>query len=236
MAANTPCIDSEGSVLAEKTSTGKIVAAVGGLLLIISLFLKWAGVDIPDGLSGAASELGSGLSGPAADAFNQAQQDVADAASANAFDMFGWLPFLYIVIGVLAILPAVLDIFDLEIELPFDASLVTLVAGLLALGGMLVVLDSPGSIKIGAILAILASIAMTAGGLMQVSEGDDDGAVAAAPVGYAPPPAAAPPAAQPPAAAPPTQAPPAAAPPTAAPPATAPPAAPPQPPTPPPGA
>lgn len=233
MAASDPFHLLEGCQLSEKTSTGKIVAAVGGVLLIVSLFLKWAGVDIPDSLSGAASQLGSQLSGPAQEAFNNAQDAAQDAASANAFDLFGWIPILYLVIGVLAIIPAILDIFDLEIELPFDASLVTLVGGLLVLGGMLLVLDSPGSTKIGGWLALLASIAVTAGGLMQTGESDDNasGAVAAAPPGYAPPPAAQPPVAP----QPPAQAPPSAAPPAAPQPGPAPPQ-PPQPPTQPPGA
>ncbi len=216
--------------MSEKTSTGKIVAAVGGVLLIVSLFLKWSGVDIPDSLSNAANQVGSQLTGPAQQAFNNAQDAAQDAASANAFDMFGWIPILYIVIGVLAIIPAVLDIFDLEIELPFDASLVTLVGGLVVLGGMLLVLDSPGSTKIGGWLALLASIAITAGGLMQTGESDEGatGAVSAAPPGYAPP--AAPQPGAPPQ--PPAQTQPAAAPPMAPPPGPAPP----QPPVQPPGA
>jgi hypothetical protein len=212
--------------MSEKSSTGKLVAAIGGVLLIVSLFLKWAGVDIPgsvgDALGGAAGQLG----GAAQQAFEDAQKQAEDAASANAFDMFGWLPFLYIVIGALAIVPFVLDRLDMEVELPFEPSLVTLVGGLLVLGGMLMVLDGPGGTKIGGWLALLASIAITAGGLMQIGEDDDSGAVAAAPPGYAPP-AAAPAAPQAAPAAPPAQAAPPAAPPAAQPPA---PQQPPQPP------
>lgn len=199
------------------------------MLLIVSLFLKWAGVDIPSDLSGAASQLGSQFGGASQQAFENAQSQIADAASMNAWKLFGFIPFLYIVIGLLAIVPLVLDVLDMEIELPFESSLVTLVGGLLALGGMLVVLDSPGGAKIGLWIALIASIAITVGGIMQIGE-DDGGELAAAPAapGHAPPPAApaaptAPPAAQPPAAAPPAAAPP------QAPPAPQPPA--PQPPT-----
>lgn len=235
----------------EKTSTGKMIAAVGGALLIVSLFLKWAGADIPSGLGDAAGQLGSQLGGAAQQAFEQAQSEAEKAASANAFEMFGWLPFLYIAIGVLAIAPLALDLLDMEIELPFDISLVTLVGGLLTLGGMLMMLDSIGSTKIGGWIALAASIAITAGGLMQTVEDPDEGgagayvAAAVAPPPPAAPPAAARPPAAPPAAAPqapapqapPPQAPPPRAPaPQAPPPQAPPPAAPQPPPTPPPGA
>lgn len=211
----------------EKTSIGKIVAAVGGVLLIVSLFLKWAGADIPEGLGDVAGQLGSQLGGASQQAFENAQSQISDAASMNAWDLFGFIPFLYILIGVLAIIPLALDLFDMEIELPFESSLVTLVGGLLALGGMLVVLDSPGGSKIGLWIALIAAIAITVGGVMQIGDegGDEVAAVppAAPAAGYAPPPAAAPTAPAP--TAPPAQQPPAPQPPSPQPPAGPPPGA-----------
>lgn len=175
----------------EKTSPGKIAAAAGGLLLIISLFLKWSGVDLgdaADAISGAASQLGGSVPGAMQDQLSSTQKSIEDAASANAFDMFGWLPILYIVIGLLAIAPLVLDVLDLEVELPFDSSLVTLVGGLLVLGGMLMMLDMPGGMKFGAWLAVLAALAITVGGVLQVVGEEDAGQGGA--IAYAPPPAA----------------------------------------------
>ncbi len=178
-----------------KTSTAKMIAGAGGVLLIVSLFLKWTGIDV--GASGVdTSQLPS--------AAQDTVSNIQDAASANAFDLFGWIPLLYIVLGVLAALPLVLDLSNLEIELPFEPSFVGLTAGLLALGGMLVVVDSPGSMKIGAWIALLSALAMAIGGYMQWSEYEEEDL---APVSYAQPPS--PPAApQPPPQGPPTPQPP----------------------------
>lgn len=197
--------------MTEKTSKGKIIAAVGGALLIISLFLKWSGVDL--GAAGdVAKELQSQYGGAAGAVPGLGDIDT----SANAFDISGWIPFLYILIGLLAIAPMALDMLDLEIELPFEGSLVTLAGGVLALGGMLWVLDAPGSTKIGGWLALLASIAITAGGVMQIQEegGDVQSSVRNAGTGATASPAAAQPAAEP--------APPAAAPESPQPPASSP--------------
>lgn len=246
--------------MAEKTSPGKLVAGAGGLLLIISLFLKWMGADLgglSSGLSEMAEQMGQAFGGAGQDAFGGAQESLSKASGANAFKMFGWLPFVYLIAGLLALLPAVLDIFDLEIELPFEANLVTLAAGLVVFGGMLMMLDGIEGAKLGFWLALLSSIAITVGGLIQSAEDGSDGSLAAigaaipglpqqpgAPGGAPPaPPAGAPPAPPagappvPPAGAPPVAPPPAAPPagaPPAVPPAAAPPATPPA--APPPGA
>jgi hypothetical protein len=169
--------------MTQKTTTGRLVAAIGGLILIVSLFLKWAGADIPDSLSGAAAQAAAHLPAAARQAVQNAQDAAKDAASANAFDLFGLAPFLYILIGLFAILPCAFDLFNLDIELPFDVSLVALVGGVLALGGIFIVLDSPGSAKIGVWLALLGSIAITVGGALQLRENG-----AAPQPAYTPPP------------------------------------------------
>lgn len=161
--------------MSQKTTTGRIVAAVGGILLIISLFLTWAGSSVPDQVQQFAQNVNTTF---------------------NAFDLFGFMPFVFLLIGVLALLPAALDIFNLDIELPFDNSLVAVIGGVLAIGSMLLVLDSNGSAKFGVWLAFLAAIAITVGGFMQMNESEPVVAEAAAPppAGYAAPaPAAAPP-------------------------------------------
>lgn len=192
--------------MTEKTTTGRLVAAVGGIVLIVSLFLTWFGVDIGGNFGST-----EGLTGPAQEAMQNVQDSIEDNASQNAFGLLGFMPFVYLLIGVLALLPAVFDIFDLDLELPIENSIIAIVGGALALGGMLVLFDGPGGMKLGAWLALLASVAILVGGFLQV--GDDDeyetvGAPAAAPVGYQPPPAAAPPAPQPPQPGPPPQGPP----------------------------
>ena len=149
-------------------------------------------------------------------------------------------------IGVLAILPAAFDIFDLEIELPVDMSFVALGAGIFGVVMIVFrVIDKPGpdvevnvpgfetsvGIGIGLIIGFAACIAIAVGGFRQMSEDGDDSQTygqtyAAAPQApmQAPP---MPPQAAPPPPPMPPQAPP--APPQAPP---APPQAPPQPPPP----
>ena len=202
--------------MSEKTTTGRIVAAVGGIVLIISLFLTWSGfgadIELPDT---------SGLTGPAAQFAQQAADAAAaanDAASANGFDIIGWVSIGFLIIGVLALLPLLFDLAGLDLELPAENSIIAIVTGAIVLGGMAVVIDGAGT-KIGAWIALLAGLAILVGGFMQVGEDGYEEVFVSESVTYQ----SAPPAAQPPAAAPPAQ--------PAAP--QAPPAAPPQ--APPPG-
>lgn len=153
--------------MAEKTTSGRLVAAIGGIVLIISLFLTWVGFSAPD--------VGGNL-GQVPDQFGQAvenaQNAFEDASSQNAFGLLGYMPFVFLLIGVLAIIPAAFDIFDLQIELPVDNSLVAVAGGAIALGGVLVVLDGPGS-KIGVWLALAGSIAITVGGFLDFQAEDE---------------------------------------------------------------
>lgn len=212
--------------MTEKTTTGRLIAAIGGIVLIVSLFLTWYTFKASASVGGYSSSSSTG---------------------GSAWDVFGLIDLILLVVGVLAILPAAFDIFDLEIELPVDMAFVALGAG--GLGVVMIVyrvLDKPGpdvevnvpgfessvGIGIGLILGLAACIAVAVGGFRQMSE-DQGGAetYAAAPPQAPPmPPQAAPPAQPMPPQAPP-QAPP--APPQAPP---APPQAPPPPPqSPPPG-
>lgn len=192
--------------MAEKTTTGRLIAAAGGIALIVSLFLKWysfkSGVNF-GGVSSSASVGGS------------------------AWEVFGLIDIILFVVGVLAVLPAALDIFDLEAELPVDTSVVTLGAG--AVGAILIVyriIDKPGpdievnvpgvetsvGIGIGLIIGLIACAAIAFGGFSQMSEAEGGGVevyggAAAPPVPPAAPPQA-PPQQQPPAPPAPPQAPP----------------------------
>jgi hypothetical protein len=197
--------------LTEKTSTGRLISAIAGIVLIISLFLTWYGA--PEVVSQFAEQAGVDT-------------------GANAFSSTDIAGLFLLITGIIAIVPAALDIFDLEIELPVEPGLVILVLGAIGIAWVLLrIVDKPGgggvsvSLGIGIWISLIGAIGVAAGGFLQKQ---DEEAGVADPGGYgAVPPAAAPPAAAPPAAPPPAAAPPAAAPPAAAPPAAAPPQAPP---------
>lgn len=222
-------IHTESRVLTEKTTTGRLVSAIAGIVLIISLFLTWYGA--PDIVDQFAAQAGVDT-------------------GANAFSATDIAGLYLLIVGIIAIIPAALDIFDLEIELPVAPGLVILATGAIGvLWVLLRIVDKPGaagvsvSLGIGIWISLAAAVGVAVGGLLQKQDEDtgyqptDYGTVpgTAQPAPgqpVAPPPAAAPPAPAPPAPAPPPQAPPAAAPPAAAPPA-APPPNPQQPPQPP---
>lgn len=198
--------------MTEKTTTGRLIAAIGGIVLIVSLFLTWYKFEASANVGGFSSSSSTGIS---------------------AWDAFGGIDLLLLLIGLLAIVPAALDIFDLEIELPVDMSFVALGAG--AAGAALIVfrvIDKPGpdisysapgveagvALGFGLMVGLAACVAVAVGGFRQMSEGDSGSAPS-----YAAPPAGAPP--MPPQGMPPQPPAPPAAPPQAPPP---PPAAPPQ--------
>jgi hypothetical protein len=247
--------------MAEKTSTGKLIAAGGGIILIVSLFLSWYGLSVGGGAGSFANSVANNLH---------------IDTTANGWQSLDVGDLFFFVVGLIAITPAALDVFDLELELPFDAGLVILVGGVISvLWIILRILDKPGGstggvvsvgLKFGIFVGLIGAALVAFGGFSQRGEAEEleyaptaGVPPAAAPPGVPPaqpvappPPAAAPPAAPPPVAppqaappqaappqaappqaAPPAAAPPAAAPPAAAPPAAAPPAAPPQQPQPP---
>lgn len=187
-------------------------------MLIVSLFLSWYGVDV---------------GGPAG------QFAVAVDTSASGWQSLDIGDLVFLIVGLLAIAPAAFDIFDLEIELPFDIAFVALVGGAISIAWIILrIIDKPGpdipdvpgvdigiSLKIGIFLALIGAVLIVVGGVKQKGE-DEAGPTFADPVTgqqYATPqapPAAAPPAGPPPAAAPPApQAPPPGPPPQQPPPA-----------------
>lgn len=185
--------------MAEKTTTGRLIAAVGGVLLILSLFLSWYGVNIGG---------------------DAAQFAAVPETSASGWDSLDLGQFVFFVVGLLAIAPAAFDIFDLEIELPFDVSFVALVGGGISIAWILLrMIDKPGpdipesigadisiGLKYGIFIALIGAVAVVVGGVKQKGEPDSSATAFSDPVTgqqyatpQAPPPAAAPPAAAPPA-------------------------------------
>lgn len=175
--------------MTEKTTTGRLIAAAGGIVLIISLFLNWYTYKAGLNIAGVNSSSSTGIS---------------------AWDAFSLIDLLLLVIGLLAIVPAALDVFDMEVELPVDMSVVTMAAGVLAV--LLIVfrvIDKPGpdvSVNIpgveagvhlafGLFIGLISSAAIAFGGFTQTNESGVDaysGTAPGAPTGA--PPAAPPPA------------------------------------------
>ncbi|MBK5231131.1 MAG: hypothetical protein JJE27_08180, partial [Thermoleophilia bacterium] len=150
--------------MTEKTTTGRLIAAAGGIVLIISLFLNWYTYKAGLNIAGVNSSSSTGIS---------------------AWDAFSLIDLLLLVIGLLAIVPAALDVFDMEVELPVDMSVVTMAAGALAV--LLIVfrvIDKPGpdvSVNIpgveagvhlafGLFIGLISSAAIAFGGFTQTSE------------------------------------------------------------------
>lgn len=171
-------------------------------MLIVSLFLSWYGVNV----GGAAAQFAGAVD-----------------TSANGWQSLDIGDLVFLIVGLLAIAPAAFDIFDLEIELPFDVSFVALVGGAISVAWIILrIIDKPGpdipetagidisiGLKFGIFVALIGAALIVFGGFRQKQE-DEGGQAFADPVTgqqYATP--QAPPAAAPPAAAPPTpQAPP----------------------------
>ena len=130
-----------------RLSQGSMISAASGVVLVISLFLKWVGADLPDGVSGGS------LSGWEAN---------------NSLDLY-----LFIV-ALFAIVPVVLEMGGGDSDVPFADATATFLLG--AIGTLLtlyVVLDGypeGTSTKFGAWLALLAVIGVTVGAYQAMSD------------------------------------------------------------------
>ncbi len=114
----------------------QLIAAIGGLVLIISLFLSWSEVDLGGG-----------------------------SGSASAFDAFSGMDIILLLIGIAALALAVATAVEARVTLPARADLILALLGIFAVGWTLGwVLEDP-SAGIGAWLGLLASLAIAFGGL-----------------------------------------------------------------------
>lgn len=166
--------------MAEKTTTGRIVAAIGGIVLIVSLFLKWAGVDVAD-TPNVPPELGGFA--------DQLNEQLSDLATFSGWQVLDFADIVFFVVGILAIAPAVFDIFDLEIELPFDVGMVALVGGVISalwIVWRIVDLGTGLEPKLGIFVGLAGAIAVAAGGFLQQGDSGVDDYAYTAP-GAAPP-------------------------------------------------
>jgi uncharacterized membrane protein len=136
-----------------RLSQGQMIAAVGGIVLLVAMFLPWVGMSGPS--------LPSGLPG-----------GVDTSTSENIWK--GSSIDIYLVItGVVALLPALLAVTDSSEEFSF-VSAATLLLGLVAviLVAAFLTVDFPDGAdrKIGAFIGLGAAIVIAVGGFRAMQE------------------------------------------------------------------
>jgi hypothetical protein len=136
-----------------RLSQGQMIAAVGGIVLLVAMFLPWVGISGPS--------LPSGLPG-----------GVDTSTSENIWK--GSSIDIYLVItGVVALLPALLAVTDSSEEFSF-VSAATLLLGLVAviLVAAFLTVDFPDGAdrKIGAFIGLGAAIVIAVGGFRAMQE------------------------------------------------------------------
>lgn len=161
--------------MGERTTVGRVIVGVGGLLLIVSLFLKWSG-SLPVDLSASPADLGNGIPSVTQDSLNDALDGlggVVQGASASGFGLLGWVGYLFFFFGLVALLPLVLDLAGFELELSVPQYLITLICGLLTLGGLIMLFATGEQLKFGVWIAAVAAVLITLGSFQQVEDEAD---------------------------------------------------------------
>src|SRR5665647_1223522 len=103
-------------------TTGRLVAAVGGAALIVSLFLDWYSLSV----------LFSAGSLPATSTASGSLGNASIAVSANAWKAFHYGDIFLFAVGVLAITPAAISQLESDISLPFEPGQATSTASTIA--------------------------------------------------------------------------------------------------------
>ena len=144
-------------------SRGALIAAGFGALLIISLFLAWIGADVsvPSGLSNI----------PGA---SQAASNIADAATQSGWESNNSLDIYLFIVGVFAIVPAILDLTGSDAEIPYASAgvgfLLTVIGLICLLAAMFIGFPEGAERKIGMWLALVAVIGCAVGQYMAMQD------------------------------------------------------------------
>jgi hypothetical protein len=138
-----------------RLSQGQVIAAVGGIALLVAMFLKWAGADVPGLPAGVPVPEGA-------------------SSSVNLWKLPGSDLDIYLLItAVVALLPALLAVTDSAVEFSF-VSAATFLLGVV--GAILVIswltFDFPDGAerKIGAYIGLGAVIVIAVGGFRAMQE------------------------------------------------------------------
>lgn len=137
-----------------RLSQGQMIAAGSALVLIISLFLAWIGVDfdVPEGITGDA---------------------IQDSTSATGWESQNTLDIYLLIVALFALAPAVTALTGRGEELHFTPAAATFLLG--AIGTLLtlyVMLDVPDGAerKIGLFLALIAVAGVTVGSYLAMQD------------------------------------------------------------------
>ncbi len=134
----------------DRLSQGEQVSAGAAILLIISLFLKWFGIDVPEGavLAEGFDESSSGW------------------ASQNTLDIY------LLILASFALAPAILTLTDGG-DIPMVSGAATFLLGVIgSIMTIYVLLDVPDGVDrgFGLFIAVIAVIAVTVGGYLTMQD------------------------------------------------------------------
>jgi hypothetical protein len=124
-----------------RLSQGQMIAAASGVVLIISLFLKWKGIDVPGG------------------------------GSASGWKVEDSLDIYLLILGVIAIVPVAMSGQDDLPYLTTESKVLTAVIGLVMMIAVLLFHGDGVSLKFGFWLALLAVVGITIGQFQAMNQG-----------------------------------------------------------------
>lgn len=134
-----------------RLSQGQMIAAVSAVVLIVSLFLKWFGTDVP--------EVVQGLPG-----VEESSVSITGWESQNTLDIY------LAIVALFALVPALLKLTGSDAEVPFAPAAATFLLGVIGIIlTVYVLLDGDGT-KFGIYLAILAVIGVTVGAYLAMQD------------------------------------------------------------------
>jgi hypothetical protein len=136
-----------------RLSQGQMIAAVGGIVLLVAMFLPWVGVSGPS--------LPSGLPGG------------VDTSTSENIWKGSSLDIYLLITGVVALLPALLAVTDSAEEFSFVSAatlLLGLVAVILVIAFLTVDFPDGADRKIGAFIGLGAAVVIAVGGFRAMQE------------------------------------------------------------------
>jgi hypothetical protein len=136
-----------------RLSPGQIIAAIGGIVLLVAMFLPWVGVSGPS--------LPSGLPGG------------VDTSTSENIWKGSSLDIYLLITGVVALLPALLAVTDSAAEFSFVSAatlLLGLVAVILVIAFLTVDFPDGADRKIGAFIGLGAAVVIAVGGFRAMQE------------------------------------------------------------------
>jgi hypothetical protein len=152
-----------------KLKTGDLIAAAGGVLLIVSLFLDWfsgAGSGISPELQSIGAPLPAGIPGA---------PSAPKVPSVSGWDSLGFMGYVLLLTGMVALKQAGVRVAGLKPRGSVPIAAVTTALGGVAISLVIWRMFAPvadADLKVGIFLALVATLAIGAGGYLA---GREDG-------------------------------------------------------------